>query len=94
MPLPPYTDPVHRTPRKEFAALGCACALAAAGCNQVGPSYQDPTPEARLGAIAGGRAEIASGLSEGESVVLRAGAFLRDGDAVREVRQAPGAEAR
>ena len=40
-----------------------------------------------LGAIAGGRAEVASGLAEGESVVLRAGAFLRDGDAVREVRQ-------
>ena len=52
------------------------------------------TRRVALGAIAGGRAEIASGLSEGESVVLRAGAFLRDGDAVREVRQAPGAEAR
>jgi HlyD family secretion protein len=32
-----------------------------------------------------GRAEIRDGLAVGEVVVLRAGAFLRDGDAVRAV---------
>jgi HlyD family secretion protein len=40
-----------------------------------------------LGVIDGGRAEIREGLREGESVVLRAGAFLRDGDAITPVRQ-------
>jgi len=40
-----------------------------------------------LGVIDGGRAEIRQGLREGESVVLRAGAFLRDGDAITPVPQ-------
>jgi RND family efflux transporter MFP subunit len=39
----------------------------------------------RLGSIAGGRAEIREGLREGDVAILRAGAFLRDGDAVRPV---------
>jgi len=33
----------------------------------------------------GGRAEIVSGLTEGETVVARAGTFVRDGDAVTPV---------
>jgi RND family efflux transporter MFP subunit len=41
--------------------------------------------DVRLGSIAGGRAEIREGLREGEVAILRAGAFLRDGDAVRPV---------
>lgn len=35
-----------------------------------------------LGIAAGGRVEIRDGLAEGALVVLRAGAFLRDGDAI------------
>ncbi len=35
-----------------------------------------------VGLVAGGFAEIVSGLDGGESVILRAGAFLREGDAV------------
>jgi HlyD family secretion protein len=38
-----------------------------------------------LGSTMAGRAEIRDGLAVGEVVVLRAGAFLRDGDAVRAV---------
>ena len=40
-----------------------------------------------LGVIDGGRAEIRQGLREGDEVVLRAGAFLRDGDAITPVQQ-------
>ena len=40
-----------------------------------------------LGLIDGARAEILNGLSAGEDVVARAGAFLRPGDAVTPVRQ-------
>jgi HlyD family secretion protein len=39
----------------------------------------------RTGLAAGDAVEIRSGLTEGEMVVARAGAFLRDGDAVRPV---------
>lgn len=38
-----------------------------------------------LGSTVAGKAEIRDGLAAGEIVVLRAGAFLRDGDAVRPV---------
>ena len=38
-----------------------------------------------LGLIGGGRAEIASGLAEGESVVARAGTFVRDGDMITPI---------
>jgi HlyD family secretion protein len=38
-----------------------------------------------LGLLGQGRAEIASGLSEGETVVARAGTFVRDGDVVTPV---------
>jgi HlyD family secretion protein len=41
----------------------------------------------RTGLAAGDAVEIRSGLTEGEMVVARAGAFLRDGDAVRPVLQ-------
>lgn len=39
----------------------------------------------RIGLLEGGRAEVREGLAEGETVVARAGAFLRDGDQVRVI---------
>jgi HlyD family secretion protein len=38
-----------------------------------------------VGLLAQGQAEIREGLSEGDTVVVRAGAFLRDGDRIRAV---------
>lgn len=43
------------------------------------------TRAVRLGLLEGGRAEVREGLTEGETVVARAGAFLRDADHVRVV---------
>lgn len=43
------------------------------------------TKKVTLGLVGGGRAEIVSGLAEGESVVARAGTFVRDGDAITPV---------
>lgn len=43
------------------------------------------TTKVTLGLIGGGRAEIVSGLAEGESVVARAGTFVRDGDTITPV---------
>jgi HlyD family secretion protein len=43
------------------------------------------TRQVSIGLVAGGKAEILEGLAEGELVVLRSGALLRDGDAVRPV---------
>ncbi|MBM3522823.1 MAG: efflux RND transporter periplasmic adaptor subunit, partial [Alphaproteobacteria bacterium] len=40
-----------------------------------------------LGITAGGRVEIRDGLGEGAIVVLRAGAFLRDGDAIAPIAE-------
>ncbi|MDH7793966.1 MULTISPECIES: efflux RND transporter periplasmic adaptor subunit [unclassified Beijerinckia] len=45
----------------------------------------------QLGLVDGGRAEVLSGLTEGEEVVARAGSFLRPGDLVAPVRQQTGA---
>jgi HlyD family secretion protein len=41
-----------------------------------------------LGVVDNGSAEIREGLIEGDDVIVRAGAFLRDGDAIAPVRQA------
>jgi HlyD family secretion protein len=38
-----------------------------------------------VGLITGGQAEIREGVSEGETVIARAGAFFRDGDRVRAI---------
>jgi HlyD family secretion protein len=46
----------------------------------------DTTP-VRLGLVDAGRVEVRQGLAEGDIVVARAGAFLRNGDAVRGVMQ-------
>ncbi|QEL24705.1 efflux RND transporter periplasmic adaptor subunit [Bosea sp. F3-2] len=43
------------------------------------------TKPVTLGLAGGGRAEITTGLSEGETVVARAGTFVRDGDLVTPV---------
>lgn len=43
------------------------------------------TTKVTLGLIGGGRAEIVSGIGEGESVVARAGTFVRDGDIITPV---------
>lgn len=43
------------------------------------------TKKVELGLIGDGRAEIVSGLAEGESVVARAGTFVRDGDVITPV---------
>ncbi len=39
-----------------------------------------------LGLVDGARAEIRTGVREGDEIVVRAGAFLRDGDSVRPVQ--------
>ena len=41
-----------------------------------------------VGLLSGGQAEIREGLAEGDTVVSRAGAFVRDGDRVRPIRAA------
>jgi len=43
------------------------------------------TRSVKTGLVSGGLAEIRSGLSENDSVVARAGSFLRDGDTIRPV---------
>lgn len=43
------------------------------------------TKQVVLGHAGDGRVEIASGLSEGETVVTRAGTFVRDGDAITPI---------
>lgn len=43
------------------------------------------TKKVELGLTGAGRAEIASGIAEGETVVARAGTFVRDGDVVTAV---------
>jgi HlyD family secretion protein len=46
-----------------------------------------------LGVVDDGNAEIREGLTEGDNVIVRAGAFLRDGDAIAPVQQRKQAEA-
>jgi multidrug efflux pump subunit AcrA (membrane-fusion protein) len=43
------------------------------------------TKPVKLGLVEGGRAEVVEGLAEGDTVVSRAGTFVRDGDVVRPV---------
>jgi HlyD family secretion protein len=42
-----------------------------------------------VGLLAGGQAEIREGVTEGDLVIARAGAFFRDGDRVRPITSAP-----
>jgi HlyD family secretion protein len=43
------------------------------------------TRRVRVGLLSGGQAEVREGLNEGDLVVARAGAFLREGDRVRPI---------
>jgi HlyD family secretion protein len=52
---------------------------------QVVRDEQIETRRVDVGLFAGGQAEIREGVSEGDEVVSRAGAFLREGDRVRPV---------
>jgi Fe2+ transport system protein FeoA len=47
------------------------------------------TRRVRLGLVEGGQVQIVEGLAEGDTIVARAGAFLRDGDVVRPVETPP-----
>ncbi len=47
------------------------------------------TRRVRLGLVEGGQVQIVEGLAEGDTIVARAGAFLRDGDVVRPVEMPP-----
>jgi HlyD family secretion protein len=47
-----------------------------------------------LGLVDGARAELRGGVQEGEDIVVRAGAFLRNGDAVRPVPAATAERSR
>jgi multidrug efflux pump subunit AcrA (membrane-fusion protein) len=52
---------------------------------QVARSGRIESRRVRMGLLEKGQAEVREGLAEGETVVARAGAFLRDGDRVRAV---------
>jgi HlyD family secretion protein len=52
---------------------------------QVARSGRIETRRVLVGLLDKGQAEVREGLAEGETVVARAGAFLRDGDRVRAV---------
>lgn len=52
------------------------------------------TKRVEVGLISGGQVEIREGLTEGDIVVARAGALLREGDPVRPITESAGAEAR
>ena len=51
------------------------------------------TRRVRVGLLSGGNAEIREGLNEGDMVIARAGAFLREGDRVRPILPEGGAGA-
>jgi HlyD family secretion protein len=51
------------------------------------------TRRVRVGLLSGGNAEIREGLNEGDMVIARAGAFLREGDRVRPILAEGGAGA-
>jgi HlyD family secretion protein len=55
---------------------------------QVARDNRIETRSVRVGLIAAGQAEIREGLTEGDLVVARAGAFVRDGDRIRAVTAA------
>jgi len=50
------------------------------------------TRRVEVGLMSGGQIEIRDGLTEGDDVVARAGALLREGDQVRPVAQAANAK--
>lgn len=78
---------VIETGRKQAVTLP----LSAITYGRSGPTVQTVkdgkvvTKPVTLGLAGGGRAEIATGLAEGETVVARAGTFVRDGDHITPV---------
>ena len=62
------------------------CARVSCDTSHVGSAVK--TVPVTVGLVTGGRAEILKGLNEGETVIVRAGPFLRDGDAVSPVVEA------
>ena len=50
------------------------------------------TRQVEIGLMSGGQVEIRNGLNEGDDVVARAGALLREGDPVRAVTASRGGE--
>lgn len=78
---------VIETGRKTVVTLP----LSAITYARTGPTVQSvsdgkvTTKKVTLGLAGGGRAEIASGIAEGETVVARAGTFVRDGDTITPI---------
>jgi HlyD family secretion protein len=78
---------VIETGRKRAVTLP----LSAITYNRAGATVQSvkdgkvTTKPVTLGLVGHGRAEIASGITEGETVVARAGTFVRDGDTITPV---------
>ncbi len=79
--------------RREGVAVPSAAVLygAAGERVQVVKDGRIAERKVRVGIAAAGFTEILEGLAEGEQVVARAGAFLRDGDAVRAAAVMSGA---
>jgi hypothetical protein len=59
--------------------------LPALSCRQTVRDGRIETRPVTVGLLAAGQAEIRKGIAEGELVVPRAGAFVRDGDRVRAI---------
>jgi HlyD family secretion protein len=80
--------------RREGVAVPSAAVLFSAGDIhvQVVKDGRIAERKVRAGINAGGWTEILEGLAEGEQVVAKAGAFLRDGDAVRVADVKTGAK--
>jgi multidrug efflux pump subunit AcrA (membrane-fusion protein) len=80
--------------RREGVAVPSAAVLFSAGDIhvQVVKDGRIAERKIRAGITAGGWTEILEGLAEGEQVVAKAGAFLRDGDAVRVADVKTGAK--
>lgn len=80
--------------RREGVAVPSSAVLFSAGDIRVQVVKDGRIAErkVRAGITAGGWTEILEGLAEGEQVVAKAGAFLRDGDAVRVADAKTGAK--
>lgn len=82
-----FAKGVIETGRKSAVTLPLSAITYIRGAStaQVVKDGKVETRKVVLGLMGGGRVEIASGLAEGETVVARAGTFVRDGDVVTPV---------
>lgn len=111
MARPPYTPCPMSAPRPSAVPTGltaaalwaCACGAAAGGCGTaVAPSFADPTPEARIGAIAaseggGDLAHLVENLSSDDAAVRMAAIGMlrrRTGETLGYRFDAPGPDRR